>query len=35
MKELADKVALLTVVTDDSVLAEFLNHQRIANEMRS
>jgi hypothetical protein len=35
MKELADKVALVTVVTDDSVMADFLNHQRIDNEMRS
>lgn len=35
MKELSDKVALLTVVQDDQVLAEFLNHQRIENEMRS
>ena len=35
MKELADKVDLMTVVIDDSVMAEFLNHQRIENEMRS
>ena len=35
MRELADKVALVTVVTDDALIAEFLNHQRIENEMRS
>lgn len=35
MKELSDKVALLTVVQDDTLIAEFLDHQRIENEMRS
>jgi hypothetical protein len=35
MKELSDKVALLTVVQDDALIAEFLNHQRIEYEMRS
>jgi hypothetical protein len=35
LKDLADRVAVLTVVTDDAALAEFLRYQKQSHEMRS